>query len=52
MKSIYKVMFVVSALLLFVPGYSAAKPAPPRDHRSSFAAAAPRAAVSFAQEEV
>jgi hypothetical protein len=32
MKSIYKVMFVVFALLLFVPGYSAAKPAPPRDH--------------------
>jgi hypothetical protein len=32
MKSIYKLAFIVSALLLFVPGYSAAKPVPPRDH--------------------
>jgi hypothetical protein len=32
MKSIYKLMLVVSALLLFVPGHSSAKPAPGREH--------------------
>jgi|SRR5579864_5450158 len=32
MKSIYKLMLLGSALLLFVPGYSFAKPAPGREH--------------------
>jgi hypothetical protein len=32
MKSILKIMFIMSALLLFVPGYSGATPVPPRDH--------------------
>jgi hypothetical protein len=32
MKSILKIMFIMSALLLFVPRYSVATPVPPRDH--------------------
>lgn len=32
MKSIYKLMFLAAAVLLFVPGYSSATPAPGREH--------------------
>ena len=32
MKSLSKVAFAILAVLLFVPAYAAAKPAPPREH--------------------